>query len=188
MLTIALQNTYDRRRLHTAHLRAIARAAPVAYSCGFHLALVDFPLEGKPSEVAEKVSESTTIGGGGRYLLELVRTGRFHILSGERGFPPQFGTVVVTTSKPWEGRAVKPIEIAERALEGESFIMLVGLGRHGLPKETFKSARLHMDVTERGVSLETCTAIGMIPCKIRTLMEALKWRNGRKTSHGSSWP
>ncbi len=185
MLTVALYNTYDKRRLHTAHLRAIARAAPVAYAYGFHLALVEFPLEGRPVDVAQKVSDSTTVGEGGKYLVELAKSGRFHLLEEGTGFPAQFGEPVVTTCKPWKERAVRPIEIAERAIRGESFIFLIGLGRHGLPKETFKFAKLHMDVTGMGVSLETCTAIGIIPCRIYTLMEALRWKNGRRTSHGS---
>ncbi len=64
-LTLALYNTYDTKRLHEAHLRAIARAAPIAHAYGFHLALVGFPLEGKPVEIAEEVSGHTTIGGDG---------------------------------------------------------------------------------------------------------------------------
>ncbi|MCD6372453.1 MAG: DUF531 domain-containing protein [Thermococcus sp.] len=186
MLTLALYNTYDVRRLHEAHLRAIARAAPVAYAYGFHLALVGFPLDGRPVDVAEEVSGHTTIGEGGRYLLELAEENRFHLLEiPRRGFPPQFGMPVATTRKPSEEKEIIPLELAERALRGESFLLLVGLGRHGLPKEIFKSARYHMDITGKRVSLETCTAIGAIPVKIATLMEALRWRkDGRKTLRG----
>ncbi|EEB73501.1 DUF531 domain-containing protein [Thermococcus sp. AM4] len=183
MLTLALYNTYDARKLHEAHLRAIARAGPIAYAFGFHLALVGFPLEGKPIEVAEEVSSHTTIGEGGTYLLELARRNRFHLLDFPRkGFPPQFGTVVATTRKPEEEKEISPLELAERAFRGESFILLVGLGRHGLPGEIFKLARHHMDITGERISLETCTAIGAIPARIRTLMEALKWmRAGKRT-------
>ncbi len=185
MLTLGLYNTYDRRRLHEAHLRAIARAGPIAYAYGFHLALVGFPLEGKPPEVAEEISSHTTIGEGGRYLLELAKNNRFHLVDfAGRGFPPQFGIPVATTRKPSEGKEITPVELAERALRGESFLLLVGLGRHGLPKEIFKTARHHMDITGKRVSLETCTAIGAIPARISTLMEALKWtRGGRRI-----WP
>lgn len=186
MLTLALYNTYDVRRLHEAHLRAIARAAPIAYAFDFHLALIGFPLEGKPLDVAGEISENTTIGEGGKYLMELAQGNRFHLLEFPRGgFPPQFGTPVATTRKPWEEKEITPAELAERALKGESFILLVGLGRHGLPKETFKLARYHMDITGRRISLETCTAIGAIPARVRTLMEALKWRtDGQKKSRG----
>ncbi len=183
MLTLALYNTYDTRKLHEAHLRAIARAGPIAYAFGFHLALVGFPLRGRPLDVAEEVSSHTTIGEGGTYLLELARRNRFHLLDFPRkGFPPQFGTVVATTRKPSDEKEISPLELAERALRGESFILLVGLGRHGLPGEIFKLARHHMDITGKRISLETCTAIGAIPARIRTLMEALKWmKAGKRT-------
>lgn len=187
MLTLALYNTYDPRKLHEAHLRAIARAAPITYAFGFHLALVGFPVEGKPAEVAREIAEHTTIGEGGRYLVEMAEGNRFHILDfPERGFPPQFGTVVATTRKPDERKEMSPLELAERALRGESFLLLVGLGRHGLPKETFKISRYHLDITGRRVSLETCTAIGAIPARLSTLMEGLKWgtKAGRRTWRG----
>ena len=186
MLTLALYNTYDVKRLHEAHLRAIARAAPIAYAYDFHLALVGFPLSGLPRDVAAEISSHTTIGDGGKYLRELAGGNRFHLLDFPRkGFPPQFGIPVATTRKPEEAKEISPAELAERALRGESFMLLVGLGRHGLPKEIFKSARYHMDITGKRVSLETCTAIGAIPAKIATLMEALKWRkDGRKMPRG----
>jgi hypothetical protein len=188
MLTLGLYNTYDPKRLHEAHLRAIARASPIAYAYGFHLALIGFPLEGKSIEIAEEVASHTTIGEGGRYLLELARNSRFHIMEfPKKGFPHQFGVPVATTRKPSEDREITPLELAERAISGESFLLLIGLGRHGLPKEIFKLARAHMDITGKRVSLETCTAIGAIPARINTLMEALKWkRNGRRTSRGFS--
>lgn len=180
MLTLALYNTYDVRRLHEAHLRAIARSAPIAYAYGFHLALVGFPFDGKPLDVAEEVSGHTTIGEGGKYLIELARGNRFHLLDfPKRGFPPQFGVPVATTRKPSGDKEITPLELAERALNGERFLLLIGLGRHGLPKETFKLARYHMDVTGKRVSLETCTAIGAIAVRIATYMEALRWGSGR---------
>ncbi len=183
MLTLALYNSYDRRKLHEAHLRAVARAAPVAYAYGFHLALVGFPLKGRPVDVAGEISGHTTIGESGRYLLELAEGNRFHLLDFPgRGFPSQFGRVIATTRKPRKDRAITPLEVSRRALAGESFLFLVGLGRHGLPKEIFKIAHHHLDVTGRGVSLETCTAIGAIPVRIITFMEALKWTMaGKKT-------
>ncbi len=181
MLTLALYNTYDVRKLHEAHIRAIARSAPIAYAYGFHLALIGFPLEGNPIEVAGEVSEHTTIGEGGKYLVELARGNRFHLLDfPKRGFPPQFGTPVATTRKPSREKEITPLELAERALNGERFLLLIGLGRHGLPKETFKLARHHMDITGRRISLETCTAIGAIAVRIATYMEALTWRGGRR--------
>jgi len=184
VLTLALYNSYDPKRVHEAHLRAIARAAPVCKAFGFHLALIGFPFEGKPLDVAKEISQNTTIGEGGKYLLELASGNRFHLLEFLRkGYPAQFGHVVATTRKPNDKKTISAIEIAERALRGESFFLIVGLGRHGLPKETFKLAEYHLDITDgKKISLETCTAIGAIPTKISTLMEALKWslKNGKK--------
>jgi len=186
MLTVALYNTYDSRRLHEAHVRAIARAAPVSHAFGFHLALVGFPLEGDPREVAEDVAGHTTIGEGGKYLMELAKNNRFHLLDFPvKGFPAQFGAPVATTRKPEPGKEITPLDLADMALRGRSFILLIGLGRHGLPGEIFKMTRHHMDITGKRVSFETCTAIGAIPARIATLMEALKWRkNGKRTRHG----
>ncbi|AFK22218.1 DUF531 family protein [Pyrococcus sp. ST04] len=178
MLTIALYNTYDVRRLHEAHIRAIARAAPVAYAFNFHLALVGFPFESDdPNEVATDVASTTTVGEGGKYLLELAKTNKFHLLDfPERGFPPQFGIPIATTSRPSKDKVIKTLDVAEMALSGRSVLLIIGLGRHGLPKEVLKISKYHLDITDgMGVSLETCTAIGIIPVKIRTLMEALKW-------------
>lgn len=178
MITLALYNSYDPKRLHEAHLRAIARAAPISYAFDFHLAIIGFPFDNKkPLELAEEIARNTTIGESGKYLLELSRNSKFHVLNfPKRGSPPQFGHLVATTRKPEDKKAIKSIEIAERALRGESFLLLVGLGRHGLPKEIFKLSEYHLDITDgRGISLETCTAIGSIPAKIRTQMEALKW-------------
>ncbi|ADT84760.1 DUF531 domain-containing protein [Thermococcus barophilus] len=178
MLTLALYNSYDPKKVHEAHLRAIARAAPICYAFDFHLALIGFPFNEKPLDLSEKISENTTIGEGGKYLLELAKKNKFHLLEfPKRGFPPQFGTIIATTRKPDEHKEISAIEVAKRALKGESFMLIVGLGRHGLPEEIFKLAEYHLDITDgKRISLETCTAIGSIPTKIRTLMEALKWK------------
>ncbi len=179
MLTLALYNSYDPKKLHEAHWRAIARAGPVCRAFNFHLALIGFPFKGKPLDIAAEIAENTTIGEGGRYLIELAEENKFHLLEFPRkGYPAHFGHVVATTRKPTEGKEIRAVEIAKRAFKGESFFLIVGLGRHGLPKETFKLAEYHLDITDgKRVSLETCTAIGVIPAKISTLMEALKWNS-----------
>ncbi|AFN03104.1 DUF531 domain-containing protein [Pyrococcus furiosus DSM 3638] len=179
MLTIGLYNTYDTKKLHEAHIRAIARAAPVAYAYEFHLALIGFPFDSDdPKEVAERVASTTTIGEGGKYLLELAKSNKFHLLDfPKRGFPPQFGEVIATTSKPSKEKVIGSREVAEMALRGKSLMLIIGLGRHGLPKEVFEISKYHLDITDgREISLETCTAIGIIPARIKTLMEALKWK------------
>ncbi|MEM2070434.1 MAG: DUF531 family protein, partial [Archaeoglobaceae archaeon] len=60
--------------------------------------------------------------------------------------------------KPDEKKKINPRELS--SLKTATF--LIGLGRRGLPADVLKSAKYHLDVTQRGVSLETCTAIGAI--------------------------
>jgi len=68
-------------------------------------------------------------------------------------------------------------ELVELCLRGERLAFIVGLGRKGLPKKLRKKASYHWDVTGRGVSLETCTAMGYITARFATMLEL----KGRKT-------
>lgn len=155
MIVLCLVNTYDKLKKHEIHLRSIARAAPLCYAFGLHLALLDFPFWKSEREVAEEVANYTTIGNGGEYLIKLAETGRLHLID---KIPAHFGEVVATTSKPDPKKALNPDMLSE--LKSATF--LIGLGRRGLPQEMLKSSKYHLDVTQRGVSLETCSAIGAI--------------------------
>ena len=154
MITICLVNTYDKLKLHEIHLRSIARAAPLCYAYGFHLALLDFPFWEDVDEVVKQIRDYTTIGEGGRYLEELRNMGRFHLIE---KIPSHFGEIVATTSKP-EKKTLSLEDI--RRLKSACF--LIGLGRKGLPKDLIKKAKHNLDITFKGVSLETCSAIGAI--------------------------
>lgn len=83
---------------------------------------------------------------------------------------------MITTSKPDPKRQVLPVKIAEEALRNRSFLFLVGLGHKGLPKELFERGKYHLDITYKGLSLETCTAIGAIPAHLSGLMATLEAR------------
>lgn len=173
--TLGLYNSYDPVRFHEAHRRALARAAPLALAFDLNLATFGFPFdEGRrrekpggvdlrtPVEVARFVGESTTIGEGGAYFIELAEKGRFQAFPfPDRGFPPQLGEVVLTTSKPEKGRACKVAD-ARALLRERSTLLIFGLGPHGVPKEVPKLAAKHLDVTGNGHSLETCTAMGAV--------------------------
>ena len=164
-ITIGLYNTYDRRKFREAHRRVLARAAPLAMAFDFNLATFGFPFpEDKrtPREIAEFVADSTTIGEGGRYFLELAENGRFmYFQYPKSGFQPQLGTPVITTSKPFlEG--ISPREIGERSYLGESFLIVFGLGPHGMSKKEKELGKYHLDLTGKGISMETCTAIGAV--------------------------
>jgi len=59
------------------------------------------------------------------------------------------------------------------------------LGHKGLPAELFEIAKYHIDITSKGVSLETCTAIGAVPAVISGSMEAMK--NKIETCHAPKY-
>ncbi|WP_456369739.1 DUF531 family protein [Geoglobus sp.] len=154
MMVACLVNTYDKLKLHEIHLRTIARAAPLCYAYDFHLALLDFSFWNSRREMVDAVAEYTTIGEGGMYLKKLEEENRLHLID---RIPSHFGEVIATTSKP-EKNALS-IEDLSRL---KSACFLIGLGRKGLPKDLIKKARHNLDITFKGVSLETCSAMGAI--------------------------
>ncbi len=154
MMTICLVNTYDKLKLHEIHLRSVARASPLCYAYDFHLALLDFPFWKNEEELVRQVRDYTTIGEGGKYLEELKNANKLHIIE---KIPAYFGDIIATTSKP-EKDALDLDNL--RKLRSACF--LIGLGRKGLPKDLIRKAKHNFDVTFRGISLETCTAIGAI--------------------------
>jgi hypothetical protein len=175
MLTLGIVNTYDKIKLHEAHYRSIARAAPVAYAFGFNLALFDYPFKMNSEVIMNFVKDKTTIGSSGKYLEELFRGGRFFVFDlPEKGFQPQFGAPVVTTSHPAKEKAISVEVLSELVNKKKSFLFLIGLGHKGLPMELFEVAQYHLDITGKSVSLETCTAIGALPAIIAGANRAKK--------------
>ena len=171
MQTIGIVNTYDKIKIIDAHYRAIARAAPICYAFGFNLALFDFPFKMTPDELVDFIMDKTTIGESGKYLRLLHEEGRFSVFDlPKKGFQAQFGSVVVTTSKSDTRSAITPKVLADEMLNGRSHLVLIGLGRKGLPKHLFPLAKYHLDITSAGISLETCTAIGSIPAHLAGIM------------------
>jgi len=167
MLTLGIVNTYDKIKIHEAHYRSIARAAPIAFAYGFNLALFDYPFKMRPEELVDFVKDKTTIGSSGKYLQELFKTGKLFVFQlPEKGFQPQFGSVVLTTSHPDGEKNIHIHKLAEYISKKKSFIFLIGLGHKGLPRELFDLSQYHLDITSNGISLETCTAIGAIPALI----------------------
>jgi hypothetical protein len=165
-VTIGLYNSYDRTKFREAHRRALARAGPLALAFDCNLATFGFPYASDlstPSEIAAWVSTTTSIGEGGEYLIELASKGRFSAFDyPNKGFPPQLGEPVVTTRKPIENKQVKPSDLRARIASGKSVLLVFGLGPHGLPREVFDISRSHLDITLKGMSLETCTALGAV--------------------------
>jgi hypothetical protein len=165
-VTLGLYNSYDPVKFREAHRRVLARAGPLALAFDCNLATFGFPYDKElstPVEIAKWVSTTTSIGEGGEYLIELSEKGRFSAFGfPAKGFPPQLGEAVVTTRKPVKGKSVAPEQVRSMVGSGRSVLLLFGLGPHGLPKEVFELTKVHMDVTARGMSLETCTALGAV--------------------------
>lgn len=176
-LTLGLYNSYNIVQFREAHRRIIARAAPLAEAFDWNLAIFGFPFPPEldtSDKVAEWVSGTTSIGDEGKYTVELSDRGRLLVFDmPKKGFPPQLGTLVITTRKPWKERSVDVMSLAKRASSGESLLMLFGLGPKGLPSEVFELGESHFDVTGKGKSLETCTAIGSVVGSLSTAISQL---------------
>ena len=165
-VTIGLYNSYDPVKFHESHRRALARAGPLALAFDCNLATFGFPYEKElstPIEIANWVSTTTSIGESGAYLVDLANRGRFSAFDfPKKGFPPQLGEVVVTTRKPVSGRRTTLSDVRASLKSGRSILLVFGLGPRGLPKEVFEIGQRHLDVTAKGLSLETCTALGAV--------------------------
>ncbi|ADG13113.1 Protein of unknown function DUF531 [Methanocaldococcus infernus ME] len=157
-ITLILYNSYDKKRWHEAHKRAIARAAPVCWAYNCNLAIMDFPVE----DVEEVKEISTTIGDSGKYLRMLIENNKFFIVD---KFLSQFGVPIASTSKPDKKKSITPEETIG-LLTKKPIGIFIGLGRHGLPKDILEFSKYHLDITKKGISLETCTAIGCIPATL----------------------
>ncbi len=170
-MTIGLYNSYDPVKFHEAHRRALARAGPVALAFDANLATFGFPYAkdlATPLEIVDWVGGTTSIGEGGRYLRELAAAGRFAVFDfPKRGFPPQLGEVVVTTNRPDPKLATNAKSLAALLARGTSILLVFGLGPRGLDdREIYPLGRYHFDLTGRGLSLETATALGAAPALI----------------------
>jgi hypothetical protein len=157
-ITLGLVNTYRGKELRDAHIRAIARAAPLCYAFGLNLGLLAFPLE-DGADAVSRVERASRVGEGRGYLRRLMEEGRLFVLeTPESPALADLGEVVATTSRPDPKK-----KIGFEDLPGEgSFCILVGLGSQGLPGGILKRSRYHLEVTGREIALETCTAMGVL--------------------------
>ncbi|MFP4545390.1 MAG: DUF531 family protein [Methanomassiliicoccales archaeon] len=164
--TLGLYNSYDPVKFREAHRRALARAGALASAFRLNLATFGFPLPGEislPREAADWVASTTSIGEDGMYLRELAQQGRFDVFPRPgKGFPPQMGEVVLTTSRPEEKKEISPEEVVGFLRSGRGVCLLFGLGPKGVPKGIRRITRYHLDITGDSRSLETCTAMGAV--------------------------
>ena len=169
---IGLYNSYDPVRFHEAHRRALARAGPIALAYDANLCTFGFPYGVKevktPLEIVEWVAGTTSIGDDGRHLVALAKQGRFHVFDfPKKGFPPQLGTIAVTTNHPEPRKAITAKGVADLLIGGASVCLVFGLGHRGIEDlDVYGLAAHHLDITAKGLSLETATALGAVPAAI----------------------
>lgn len=196
-LTLGLYNTYDAGRWHDVMRVAIARAAPVAMAFDCDVATFGFPFEDgqhresrsrgqqggiamrTPAEVAKFVTGSTSIGDGGGYLVDLAADGRLHVHDFPRNgtaWPPRLGKPVLTTPTPDLQKTSTPLELAREAHAGTDHLLVFGLGPRGLPDSLLAIAAQHLELTGKGISMETATALGALPAMIHTHLGHLAGR------------
>lgn len=123
-----------------------------------------------PAQIAEYVAATTSVAGAmspaegdAGPFVQLAKVGRFHVFDyPKKGFPPQLGTVVLTTERAACPRDTSARAIARELVDGKSQLLVFGLGPHGTPDEVRAMVAWELDVTGKGVGLETATAMGAV--------------------------
>jgi uncharacterized protein len=180
-ITLGLYNCYDPKQWQEIMRITLARAGPVAVAFDCDLATFGFPFEQarargakstdalrSPDDVARFVAEGTSIGEGGELFRDLADAGRFHIhpFPADGVFPPRFGRVVATTPAPDPAKASTPLAVATEVMAGHDQLLVYGLGPRGLPRDVLARAPVHLELTGRGLSMETATALGALPAML----------------------
>jgi uncharacterized protein len=165
----------------------LARVGPVAMAFGCDVATFGFPFEQArarnakeskplraPADIAAFVASSTSIGEGGEYFTELAAAGRFKPFPfpGAEGFPPAMGRLVATTPSPSNAKT-DPFAVAQELAAGRPQLLLFGLGPRGLPPAVLEAAPHHLELTGKGISLETSTALGALPAMVAAHLQHL---------------
>jgi len=157
--TLALVGTYD-GSIATPHLRALARAAGIAWGFGLDIALIDWPTENLES-LCERTQKESGMAGV-NHLPDLLSSHRIQLLSVDEALDGKVGHPIATTHQPAGGSV---------DLSGFSgnICMFIGLGRQGLPKSLLENCPDQFELTGVGASLETAVAMGAIAQKLADL-------------------
>ena len=164
-ITIGLYNSYD-QNFREPHRRIIARAGDLAMAFEMNLALFGFPIPEEcrtPVEVANWIAGTTSIGHHGDYFVDLAEKGRFQQFPyPTKGFPPQLGEPILTTCRAEPDKKVSVGQLTDMIENGQSILLVFGIGPHGVPKNVMKIPKYNLDITTGGFSLETCAALGSV--------------------------
>jgi hypothetical protein len=161
---LGLYNTYE-KKLGQSHIRTIARAAPLCFAYNLDLGIFNYPIKNS-NELIKKIIEDTSLGEGGKLLFNLSKSKRLVVLNEIN--KEELGIIVATTPNP---NPDKKIEIENIVTLPEKKCFLIGIGKLGLPKTVLDKADYHLDFTNKEVSLETCTAIGILAYILGTINE-----------------
>lgn len=140
------------------------------------------PLELRtPAEIAEYIAQTTSVAGARgaqegdiSHFVQLAKLGRFQVFDHpKKGFPPQLGTVVLTTEHAVCPRDTSARTVARDLVDGKSQLLLFGLGPQGTPADVREMAAWELDITGKSVGLETATAMGAVVAAIAAHVEML---------------
>ena len=157
--TMGLVGTYE-GAVATPHLRALARAAGIAWGFGLNIALIDWPTENLDELCERAQKESGTAGV--NHLPALLASKRIQLLSVDEALSGRVGHPIATTHQPVGG------SVDLTAFDG-SLCMFIGLGRQGLPKSLLDNCPDQFELTGIGASLETAVAMGAIAQRLADL-------------------
>lgn len=193
-LTLGLYNCYDPKQWHDIMRVTLARAGPVALAFDADLATFGFPFEvarrrgmlrsealRTMEEIVAFVAEGTSIGEGGEHFATLADAGRFQahpFPSASRPFPAALGALVATTPDPDPAKRTTPLAVAQELAQGRPHLCLFGLGPRGLPPEVLAAAPRHLEITGKGISMETATALGALPALLAAHLAHLSHPSG----------
>jgi len=170
-IAIGLYNTYAGKMLTDNHVRAVARAAPLCIAYGFRLVLFNFPIN-DANEFVANVASQTKIGDAGKYVQHLFERGSLIKADFDKNSVDDW-IIVSTTSKP---DPTKESSLEDMLNLKGSVCFLMGLGSSGLPNKVLKNSKYHVELTGSGVSLETCTAMGVLATKLDSFLQIQKPR------------
>ncbi len=146
-----------------AHLRAVARAAPLCVAFDLDLAIIGFP-DTTAENIVKLAEAETNVGEGEGYARRLLEEDRFHVIPLDNGLPTAWpGHPLATTPHPEDGKAASMDDVPRPVC------LLMGLGKNGLPRKVLHAVAHHHELTGQGISLETATAMGVLADRLGRL-------------------
>lgn len=140
------------------------------------------------AEIADYIARTTSVAGAKNaadsgdisHFVQLAQAGRFQVFEyPKKGFPPQLGTVVLTTEHAVCPKDTSARTVARDLVDGKSQLLVFGLGPQGTPADVREMAAWELDVTGKSIGLETATAMGAVVAAVHAHVEAIDALGGR---------